>query len=180
MLCLALQLYTLNRKQQTPTVAHSELVALAPIWPPRGVSSQRWAVMRNDEGAPNPRRVPWRFLGVANRGPRIIECPVRIFNRGPQIVECPVLIYNRGSQIVEFPVLSYNRGSQIVEFPVLVCNRTSKLERVVSAYNRGSPNSTTWFGYVTVVIKNHRMPGFWPCNHSLDCVLRMCHPINAK
>jgi hypothetical protein len=31
MFCLALQLYTLNRKQQTPTVAHSELIALAPI-----------------------------------------------------------------------------------------------------------------------------------------------------
>jgi hypothetical protein len=44
---------------------------------------------------------------------------------------------------------------------------------VVSAHNRGSPNSTTWFGDVTVVIKKHQMPGsghlttvwtvFWEC-----------------
>jgi hypothetical protein len=26
---------------------------------------------------------------------------------------------------------------------------------VVSVHNRGSPNSTTWFGDVTVVIKKH-------------------------
>jgi len=60
---LALQLYTLNRKQQTPTVAHSKLVALAPIRPPRGegyrLSGRR---LWETTGAPNPRRVSWRFL----------------------------------------------------------------------------------------------------------------------
>jgi hypothetical protein len=60
MFCLALQLYTLNRKQQTPTVAQLQARSFGANLTAGGgggVSSRRWAVMRNDGGTKPPEGV---------------------------------------------------------------------------------------------------------------------------